>query len=140
MDRFACKVQHCGPSAVVVALGDVDLASCDTLAAVAAAQLKPEGQLIVDCSRITFMDSVGLRTLLQLQREAEVAECDFVLAAISDPVARVLRLSGTANMFRIRSGPSALKLVADGRSHSARPDQPPTKLDRQRRERSNDHV
>jgi anti-anti-sigma factor len=74
---------------------------------------KADGQrrLVCDLSAVTFIDSSGIRALIELgQREPE----RFALAGASEPVERLLELTGVAGWFRrtpsprrAASGPSA---------------------------------
>lgn len=118
MDRFSCQVDHPahGPT-VVVAAGDVDLATCDALSAVAARHLLPGRVLVVDCRGITFLDSKGLRALLGLRRRAGRIGARLVLAGPSAPVLRVLQVSGTAGCFDIQDRPDPGVPAADGIRH-----------------------
>lgn len=58
--------------------------------------------VVVDCADVTFMDSMGLNALVEGLRVAEAAELGFELTGLSDPVLRVLELSGTTEMFVVR--------------------------------------
>ena len=51
------------------------------------------GTMAIDCSAITFIDSMGLRALIEAQRKANEVGARFRLAAVPGPVARVLDLA-----------------------------------------------
>jgi anti-sigma B factor antagonist len=56
---------------------------------------------VVDLSAITFIDSTGLRTLLQAQSTRREDGSRFVLRAPSAPVQRLLEISGLAGHFDV---------------------------------------
>ncbi len=79
---------------VVLALrGELDLHSADRLLA-AASGLTPGGRLILDLSELTFIDSAGLRALMNLDLRARAAGWGFALAAAAPVVLRLLKLTG----------------------------------------------
>lgn len=60
--------------------------------------------VVVDCSKVTFMDSMGLRFLLEVQQAATEAGHNFALANPSKPVMRVLELGRRTELFQLHSG------------------------------------
>jgi stage II sporulation protein AA (anti-sigma F factor antagonist) len=81
--------------------GDIDLSTTDSLVATASEHLTPGGEMVLDCSGITFLDSCGLRGLLEIGCRAAAADVALLLAEPSDCVLRVVELSGTYDLFRI---------------------------------------
>lgn len=76
--------------------GELDLATCPELLG-AFAGAAGHRDLVCDISGLTFIDSTGVRGLIELsQREPE----RFALAGVSEPVERLLELTGTAGWFR----------------------------------------
>ena len=61
----------------VVARGDVDLATADDLWAVLEPVLGSGKRLVLDTSEVAFMDSAGLRVLLQAGRHAAASGGEF---------------------------------------------------------------
>jgi len=58
-------------------------------------------RVVLDLSRVEFMDSTGLRMLLVCQRRAEDRGIPLTLAmASSSPVSRLIDVSGVAAMFQ----------------------------------------
>ncbi|WP_194892343.1 STAS domain-containing protein [Catenulispora pinisilvae] len=89
-----------GAAAVTVTVaGDVDLAAADTLWSVLDEYVRPGAHVVVDCSRVAFLDSMGLRTLIRAQHKAAAADARLTLAAPSEAVLRVLQLAGVADLF-----------------------------------------
>ena len=102
MSEYSCQAHDMPGGVVLVVRGDVDLAASDRLWKDIASRLVPPAEVVVDCSGITFMDSMGLRSLIRAaQAAAEQEGVRFALAAPSAPVLRVLDLSGTADVFVI---------------------------------------
>jgi anti-anti-sigma factor len=83
----------------VTVAGDVDLAAADTLWSVLDEYVHAEAQVVVDCSRVAFLDSMGLRTLIRAQHKASASGARLTLAAPSEAVLRVLHLAGVADLF-----------------------------------------
>ncbi|MFD0634692.1 STAS domain-containing protein [Catenulispora yoronensis] len=82
--------------------GDIDLAVHGRFQA-AIDELWPTGPIdvVVDCSRVTFLDSMGLRVLVHAMQRAAGHGCGFALAAPSQPVLRVLDLAGVKSLFSV---------------------------------------
>ncbi|MEY9890497.1 anti-anti-sigma factor [Catenulispora sp. MAP5-51] len=83
----------------VTVAGDVDLAAADTLWSVLDEYVRPGAHVVVDCSRVAFLDSMGLRTLIRAQHKAGASDARLTLAAPSEAVLRVLQLAGVADLF-----------------------------------------
>lgn len=75
--------------------GEVDLASVPELRAAIDGAAGADGALLLDFTRVTFMDSTGLQLLLRLGRERSDPERPWRLRA-SEAVARVCAVSGVA--------------------------------------------
>jgi anti-anti-sigma factor len=102
MSEYFCQAHDMPGGVVLVVRGDVDLAASDRLWKDIASRFVPPTEVVIDCSGITFLDSMGLRSLIRAAQAAEGQEgVRFALAAPSAPVLRVLDLSGTADVFVI---------------------------------------
>ena len=88
-----------GQAVTVTVAGDVDLAAADTLWSVLDEYVHAGAQVVVDCSRVAFLDSMGLRTLIRAQHKAGASGAQLTLAAPSEAVLRVLQLAGVADLF-----------------------------------------
>jgi anti-anti-sigma factor len=85
---------------VVTVKGDLDLASSAQVEEALAAG----GPLLADLCGVEFIDSYGLRTLLQRQRRAESEGSAFAIACPEDSaLQRLLELVGTAGVFNIHA-------------------------------------
>jgi anti-sigma B factor antagonist len=58
-------------------------------------------QLVLDLSKTSFLDSSGLRAILTLHRRVENDRGKFALGSPSDPVARLLEITGLVDHFTI---------------------------------------
>jgi len=88
--------------AVVTVRGEVDLAAVDELRECIERFRDGGRPLVLDLAGVTFMDSTGINTLIwahQLQDRGQ--EAVVVVQNPSDPVRRVLALSGLNGVFRI---------------------------------------
>lgn len=68
------------------------------------------GRIVLDCTRLTYVASVGLRALLALHRNTEGRSRGVVLAGVGEPVRHVLDLAGLSPRFTLAASVSeALK-------------------------------
>jgi anti-anti-sigma factor len=56
-------------------------------------------QLVIDLRRVTFVDSSGLRALIEARKAAAEREIDFSVAPGPPGVQRVFRVTGTDVLF-----------------------------------------
>ena len=86
-----------GPWTVVQAAGDLDLATAPDLAAIASdAALEMGGSVALDLAAIRFIDSSGLRTLLELRQSGSMR---VVLVDPSSVVQDLLHLTLMSDAF-----------------------------------------
>ena len=99
-DTFSCEVQPERGAVRVFALGSLDVATVPALEA-QLGELRDAGfrRLIVDLSKLGFMDSTGLRLLLKW--DAEARQDGFSIELVPGPpaVQRVFELTGTAGLL-----------------------------------------
>ncbi|GAA2010531.1 hypothetical protein GCM10009839_00540 [Catenulispora yoronensis] len=86
---------------ILTVAGDVDLAVHAAFQAALDEQWQGAENLVIDCSEITFLDSMGLRVLVQALQTATTNNHTFALAAPSAPVLRVLELAGVQSLFPV---------------------------------------
>ena len=70
MDEFSVSRRRAGDSIVVAPVGEIDLATIDALEAEVKAALAEHGALVLDLREVTFIDSAGLRLVLETSRDA----------------------------------------------------------------------
>jgi anti-anti-sigma factor len=58
--------------------------------------------LVIDCSKLDYVSSAGLRVLLIAAKRMKAAGCKLSLAGLSAPVAEVFRVSGFLALFTIK--------------------------------------
>ena len=102
MNSLRQTVADHGDHLLLTLVGDLDFAAHAAVEAQVVDLVGAGRAVVVDCAGVTFMDSMGLRALVAGQREAEAAGVSFTLAAPSQPVLRVLDLSGTLEVFGVR--------------------------------------
>lgn len=100
--EFSCTARQSGGLLVLEVAGDVDLAvHARFQAEVDRLWPRTPTDVVMDCSRVTFLDSMGLRVLVQALQRAAGHGCGFALAAPSQPVLRVLELAGVTGLFSV---------------------------------------
>jgi anti-sigma B factor antagonist len=83
---------------VVTVSGDLDMSTADDVDAA----LGTPGPLLADLCGVSFIDSYGLRTLLQRHRRAEADGETFAIACPEDSaLQKLLELVGTTGVFNI---------------------------------------
>lgn len=89
-----------GGRCVIAPSGDLDMSSAEPLeAAVRAAEATDAQQIIIDLSEVTFMDSTGLRMLLQANVRSRADSNRLRLVRGSRRVQRVFELTNTDAML-----------------------------------------
>lgn len=108
MDRFTVAVGESGKGRYVVTVrGELDLATADRLWTELEPLLAPESVVVLDATDITFLDSSGLRVLLQAGNRATTGGAAFRLVAPQQAVQRVLDLAGTGDHLQTRDSVAA---------------------------------
>ena len=91
-----------GGYAVVSVSGEIDLETAAQLsdhALTAIREVSP--RLVLDLSRVTFMDSTGLQVLIAIKRRAELAGGSLALVGVARAVMKVLTVTGLSETFTI---------------------------------------
>lgn len=97
-DVIRVSVARAGRTTVITVEGEMDVATAPILHE-ALERLKPGSSVIVDLSRLTFVDSSGLRLLMvHAQRMRRAAGALFVRCP-SPPVHRVMELTRTDELI-----------------------------------------
>jgi anti-sigma B factor antagonist len=90
------RVEERAPHEFVVSLaGELDMATAPMLAETVADLMRrgPVGALVVDVSELRFLDSSGMRALLQARNAATEQGAEFAVRRPREPVAQVLRIA-----------------------------------------------
>ena len=89
--------------ATTIALdGEIDAHTAPDLAARYAELPDGDGEFAIDMSKVAFMDSSGLRVIIELHQRAEQASRRLVVLAPSQPVARLFEVSGLTGHLHVR--------------------------------------
>ena len=91
------RIQDDGETLLVQPQGEVDVLTAPQLSAALLGCSDGHRRLVCDLSEVTFMDSTGLRALIEARRRDPVR---FVLAGTSPQVERLLELTGTDRLFK----------------------------------------
>jgi anti-sigma B factor antagonist len=84
----------------VVVHGDIDIAGGPVLEN-AILEHQGDGPLAIDLADVSFIDSSGLRSLLNASRRAQHSGSHVVLRGIGPEVSRLLQITGTTERFVI---------------------------------------
>jgi anti-anti-sigma factor len=108
-----CRVVAQGGWTILVFSGELDFTHMDT-ARKALVGLMPQrrGGLALDLRGLTFMDTSGVRLVLQALQRAESCDAEFALIEGSVEIQRVLELVGLTDQLRIVDDPSRLAPTA----------------------------
>ncbi len=101
-DSFSIEVLTTADQARIVARGEIDITTEQTLRGAAASAMAsvPGGRIVVDLQQVSFMDSSGLRALLQSRDTAEAAGTEFRITAVTGgAVQRLFRAAGVSDWF-----------------------------------------
>ena len=60
-----------------------------------------DGDFVIDMSKVDFMDSSGLRVIIELHQRAEQASRRLVVRDPSQPVARLIEVSGLSGHLHV---------------------------------------
>ena len=92
---------------VLAVTGEIDLAVAPRFAQELESLVGGAGGTgIVDLSGVAFIDSSGIRELLEAQRAARAAGGELLLANPSPPCRHVLEISGVWSQFTVQEAPS----------------------------------
>ena len=91
-----------GGQVVVVVAGQVDLATAPQLAeALALARREAPQEIVADLTKVDFLDSVGVRVLVEAAREAGQQDSSLSVRGATGWVARVLEITGVEDYLRV---------------------------------------
>jgi anti-anti-sigma factor len=94
-------------SRVVWLEGEVDLSTVASLVeALDVAIADRPDLLLIDLRNVSFLDSTGLRSLLDAQEACRAIDCRLLLMRGSRPVERLMQIAGVDGFFEFVSGPS----------------------------------
>jgi len=83
--------------------GYIDLSTRKQLQDVLGAAARGVAHLVIDMSRLAFMDSTGLSALIEVYKRLDARGATLDLAAPQPIVAKVLQISGLDEVFRVHA-------------------------------------
>jgi anti-anti-sigma factor len=99
---FRCDVLYVGDHAVVVARGEVDLATAPALIRKVSATLAlPVTGITVDLAYVTFLDSSGVNALITMRNQAVERHIEFRLESVPRQARQVLEMCKLLEHFGI---------------------------------------
>ncbi len=87
--------------------GEIDLATAPALET-AIAEWDGSGDLCIDLSAVSFIDSTGLRALISGSHAAEDHDSSFCLVAPEGPVTKLLEITGLDDAWNVFASPADL--------------------------------
>ena len=97
---------------IIRATGEIDISTIEVIRSGLDRAREQTGTVLLDLSGITFIDSSGLRLLLEASRSSAVSGWYFFVVRPSEAVTRLVQLSGRADSLLMVVDPSADRLVA----------------------------
>jgi anti-anti-sigma factor len=83
-------------------VGEIDAHSAPSL--VEQISAGPDHTLVLDLAGVTFMDSSGLRVVVNLHQNGQAGGPELVIKDPSKPVMRLFEIAGLTELFAVREG------------------------------------
>lgn len=100
---FSVRSRLEGGSSVLDVRGEIDMLTAPRLQAAITESLdRPAAPILVNLEGVTFMDSTGLRALVESRERAESAGVRLTLVGPSRQVRRLLSLTGLERFFDVQ--------------------------------------
>jgi cysteine synthase len=126
-----CRVHDQGGWTILVLAGELDFTHIDVARkALVGLRLLRRGGLVLDLRGLTFMDTCGVRLVLQAMQLAAARDADFAMVEGSFEVQRVLELVGLTDQLRIVDDPARLEPAPAARTETPPPRVAPTRSPR----------
>jgi anti-sigma B factor antagonist len=94
-DQLRIEVRHEAGRVVVCLDGELDMASTSLLqSAIEGAELDPRAMVVLDLQQLAFIDSTGLRVVLQVRERCRERGQEFAVTRGSAQVQRLLHVTG----------------------------------------------
>ena len=95
------SVRDVGDAKVVEVAGDVDLGTSPQLRKTLFDALPVSGRVALNLQAIRYIDSSGIATLIEVLRDSQRLQKEFVLFGLSPAVLQVFRLTHVIKIFRV---------------------------------------
>jgi anti-sigma B factor antagonist len=94
-DQLRIEVRHGTERVIVRMVGELDMATAPLLqSAIDAAELGPKAMVVLDLQQLRFIDSTGLRAVLQVRERCRERGQEFAVTRGSAQVQRLLSVTG----------------------------------------------
>ncbi len=101
-ERFTVAARATGPCVILTFAGELDVTTAEEAEkAVRAASETPHSHLVLDLTRLAFMDSTGVRVLVRAHRQSTDLRATISLAGLTPRVSRIVKLTGLDRAFKI---------------------------------------
>ncbi len=101
-DTMTITEEQRGSDLVLQPIGDVDLSRSPQMRArLAAALAKKPGRIMVDLSKVPYMDSSGVATLVEALQHCRKAGCGLVLTSLHPRVRSIFEIAKLTQVFEI---------------------------------------
>jgi anti-anti-sigma factor len=111
-DLLHVTVDPLEDACLIRAAGEIDLSSVPALRRELDAARAEAVTVLLDLSGVTFIDSSGLHLLLRASHSSAISDWAFFVVRPSEPVLRLIELSGTADLLTVFD-PTAERALAD---------------------------
>ncbi|RSM88589.1 anti-anti-sigma factor [Kibdelosporangium aridum] len=100
--ELAWDVDHDGRTTIVHVTGEIDISTQESFDEAARAGLDSTSPLVIlDLGDVTFLGSMGLRTLIQAHNDAEAAGRELRVVEGSTAVHRVIKVTGLTQILAL---------------------------------------
>jgi anti-anti-sigma factor len=101
LDDFTVQPQRRDASLEVVLAGELDMAAAFQLETTVEPLLDSgdADSLVLDLAEVRFIDSAGIGALLSIRERAQGRGLEFAIGQASDPVRRMLELTGVSDVL-----------------------------------------
>lgn len=114
MKPFLIEVQRTDGHVRIVLAGELDIATHGEAESVLRdAQDGTAGTVVVDLRQLSFMDSTGLRLLVQAEQRAHESGHRLVIIRGPEPVHRVLEITGLDTRLDVVDDPAEFDVAVD---------------------------
>jgi anti-sigma B factor antagonist len=114
-DPFRCETGRAGDTDWVRPVGELDLDTEPQLEeAIATVREQGAPRLLLDLSKLTFMDSTGLRLVIRWDTAAKAQGFGLAIVRGPDVVQRVIRLTGMEDQLTFAEAPPDENMSAPG--------------------------
>ena len=103
MARMEVSSRLTDGQAVVMLSGELDVTDAALVATVLTTVASGRQQIVVDLTKLAFIDSSGLAALVRARRHARKAGFDVLLAAPQQQVRRMLAITRLAEVFSVHT-------------------------------------